>query len=379
MKQRGSALIISMLLIAAVGGIAFGIGRLLFIESTMAALYENGAVAYYAAESGIEEGFLRYRYNRNAEVPFGNFEDSNNPIYWTLGEDKVFRSNIQLAQTRVGSDGNFVGRDATESLEYADSSTWSNYISEQIYDLRIGYIGTNGLPFYGQDLSDPENDLLDDTDIKHQDYATGEYSFLRIPKDESIKINLDGFVFGNQDIDLHVKFYDLDTSNNNDLSNLEKCKGLVELKLLVDNGGGIREKKELLNYNPSGCASTLGIAETKMMQTFNSGVINTSEFYYNIDDIIDSVSASQGFTVNSSSKISMFIKPLYSDAAIGLTNSGCAFDCNNKTNVVTGPISKVESTGYFGGISRKLVASIDRQSGTLYDLYDYVIYMNTNP
>jgi hypothetical protein len=36
--------------------------------------------------------------------------------------------------------------------------------------------------------------------------------------------------------------------------------------------------------------------------------------------------------------------------------------------------TKVESTGYYGGVSRKLEATIDRQSGTLYDLFDYVIY-----
>ena len=58
-----------MLLITSIGVITFGIGRALFVQTQTGALYENGVMAYYAAESGIEEGFLMYRYNQNSEIP----------------------------------------------------------------------------------------------------------------------------------------------------------------------------------------------------------------------------------------------------------------------------------------------------------------------
>ena len=64
MKKRGSALIIALLIMATVGGVTFGIGRLFFLDRSITALYENSTIAYYAAESGLEEGMLRYRYKK---------------------------------------------------------------------------------------------------------------------------------------------------------------------------------------------------------------------------------------------------------------------------------------------------------------------------
>ena len=76
-------------------------------------------------------------------------------------------------------------------------------------------------------------------------------------------------------------------------------------------------------------------------------------------------------------KVILMIRPLYFNARVGLIMDACKSDpasCTNKSTVVAGPYTTVQSTGYFGSVVKKLSADIDRQSGTLYDLFDYVVY-----
>jgi hypothetical protein len=49
---------------------------------------------------------------------------------------------------------------------------------------------------------------------------------------------------------------------------------------------------------------------------------------------------------------------------------------NTAINAVrtTGPTTTINSVGYFAGNSRQITANIDRQSGTIMDIFNYVIY-----
>lgn len=375
MKQRGSAIIISMLMISAIGVIAFSIGRLLFWEVSAATAYENGAIAYYAAESGIEEGFLRYRYNQNSEIPYGN---STN--LWTIGEDKVFRANLTDKLVNLGNSNN-VGITQTDP-DNIDSA-------KQSYDLRMGYIGTNGLPYYGQDVNN--DGVLDAGDISDENYAdidsiTGkDYSSLNIAKDEAYKVDLTNLDLASNQLVLMAQFPNIvDAGHPLNSDPVNKCKALIEIKITVKDPSGItNEYKALMNYDPSSsnCSARLGIEADKMLGVEgNSGSIGSNGFYYVKGDLRQ-IFTEAGVTTPQHSvmpypEVSLFIKPLYYNAKIGLTVNGCdkkTSFCSNKNRVVSGPYTTVESTGYFGNSSRKLVANIDRQSGTVYDLFDYVI------
>jgi len=350
MKARGSAIIIAMLLISAIGGIAFAIGRLLFIESTSASYYANGSVAYYAAESGLEEGFLRYRYNRNAEVPFKT---------WTLGEDKVFRNDLTANTTDSGSA--FAGTSRGTLLSSATTM-------DQMYDLRMGYIGTNGFPWFGPD--DSSTNGLDVSDFPISADTTKPYF---VQKDDAIKIDLSGINFASVNkLILDAKFYGMSAVP----TPAEKCNALIEAKMTVVDGTRTDEYKSLISYNKGTCGSS---AVTKL---YSGGVqppvVGTSTLYFRVDRLQDIIQIDNyGPIPSSSAKVTLFLKPLYYPAAFGISTLNCnsaVASCNTEANVVSGPSTKIESTGYYGGTTRKLEANIDRQSGTLYDLFDYVIY-----
>jgi hypothetical protein len=67
-KQSGTALLITMLVITVIGVVGFGMGRLMLGEVQMVGSLEDSYGALQAAEAGIEDGLLRWRYDHNVEV-----------------------------------------------------------------------------------------------------------------------------------------------------------------------------------------------------------------------------------------------------------------------------------------------------------------------
>ncbi len=361
MRARGSAIIISMLMITAIGSIAFAIGRLLFIESTSASFYANGSVAYYAAESGLEEGFLRYRYNMSSEVPFSAWRMD------TPNQNQVFRTNLASDSVNKGAALNGISKTTTIS----DAN-----ILNQYYDLRMGYIGTDGFPWFGPKDSDST------TGLGLGDFATVDTSApYYVKQDDAIKIDLTGFDLSNT-LKLDLKFFG-NTINPILSSSTQKCKALIEAKMIVTDATGTNEYKSLLNYNRTTCGSILsplGITKLYIGSVTSSGTAVSNTFTYTVDKLQEIISTDNRSPVPlfiNDAKVSLFLKPLFYDAAIGVSTTTCTTvggTCVNKQSIVAGPTTKIESTGYYGGTTRKLEADIDRQSGTLYDLFDYVIY-----
>jgi len=363
MKARGSAIIIAMLLITAVGSIAFGISRVLFVESTSATAYVNGAIAYYAAESGLEEGFLRYRYNQNAEVPFTNWDLNTAHNY-------VYRNNLQDSSMVSSSD------------TYSPTAVIADP-KKQYYDLRMGYLGTSGQPFHAQDADDDGTLTLND--YWQTNYGTGDFSPLSIPKDESVKIDL-----ANLDLITAVNKLEFDARFTNpsgaDISQStdDNCYALIEIKFVVkDSSGFVHEYKNMLTGGSTDqCSRVLNISKSNLLAPNGTNIFyNSGMLSYNILDLRD-VFARAGTTapVNATSLV-LYVKPLYYNAVIGIHIAGCDSSpstcVSTRNKIVPGPYSSIKTTGYYGGTTRKLEANIDRQSGTLYDLFDYVIYRDS--
>lgn len=348
-KARGSAIIIAMLLISAVGGLAFSFARLVFLEMANASLYENGSVAYYAAESGIEEAFLRYRYNRNDTVPSSE----------ALSETRVIRSDL--------TGGTAIGTAISKTSNSYDSLPLRR--TSQYFDLNMQYLGTDSFPIYGHEVNG-SNRFAISNDIRDPGYESGEYSYLRIGKDNSIKIDLSGYDFLNNDIVLYSKhFMTVPISG---------CKATAEIKFtVVKSDGTTKEYKDMLSYNPTICSSVLQVDRNKLYQSalaYQDGANNIVYLDTSLRNIIARSGA--GYPLTSDS-VSLSIKPYYYDMAIGLVGSKCVNSynqCSTKADTVPGAYTRIDSYGYYAGISRKISANIDRQSGSLYDLYDYVIY-----
>ncbi|MFA4995944.1 MAG: pilus assembly PilX N-terminal domain-containing protein [Patescibacteria group bacterium] len=378
MKARGSAIIIAMLLITAVGGIAFGISRVLFIEFASASYYVNGSVAYYAAESGMEEGFLRYRYSKNAEVPFDS---------WTLGDDSVYRSNLSDSASSNASAG------------IAPATAISD-LNKQYYDLRMGYLGTFGGPFYGHNASSNVGDtgVFNSADLFASNYGTGDYDFAEIKQDNSEKFDLTNIDFLSQNLMLFLQFQNIDTNN---LDRTSECQATAEVKFVVKDAVGIvNEYKGLTSFKPETCAgaSYLNTSKSNLIAAdsgfsaggyvssggYSSGQSN-ADYYYLLGNIFNDMLLRAGKSPESNyQNVTMYVKPLFHDVKIAFVSDHCNTinsPCKNLTNsskyIVAGPFTTISATGYYGGTSRKLEANIDRQSGTLYDLFDYVIYKNS--
>ena len=67
-KQSGSALLITLLIIAVITSIAVSVGRLMVSEIRMSGLSEESIGAYYAAESGLEHALWLYRVNHETAI-----------------------------------------------------------------------------------------------------------------------------------------------------------------------------------------------------------------------------------------------------------------------------------------------------------------------
>src|SRR3990167_9958931 len=67
--QQGSALLITMIVIAVVGSIAFAIGASTITAFRQQTQIEDSLNAYAAATAGLEDGLLRWRFDKDTETP----------------------------------------------------------------------------------------------------------------------------------------------------------------------------------------------------------------------------------------------------------------------------------------------------------------------
>jgi hypothetical protein len=186
---------------------------------------------------------------------------------------------------------------------------------------------------------------------------------------------------GQKDISIFANFEKLLPNGSEPTSD----KAIMYVKFTIDyygDGTNIREYKTfitsdvtagtcaILSRGPD-CQNELLLANKF---TTNSGLA----WKYSDKLILDFFNKIGAQFINSSSKITLTLKPLYYDAYIGISTAACltpnACNNNDKGIVMPGPFTNIQSTGYYGGVTRTISANIDRQSGTLYDLFDYVIF-----
>lgn len=109
---RGSSLVLVIVVMAGIIVVVFGASRLTLVQYNQANRDEDNVFALYAAKAGIEDGLLRYRYNRNAETT----------------DTKVARYNLTTG---------------TSAGEVAEGSTTPNFTkpTDQYYDMKLNFRG----------------------------------------------------------------------------------------------------------------------------------------------------------------------------------------------------------------------------------------------
>ncbi len=136
-KKRGSAILIVMLLVTVLATVALSVGYLTLAEVTIETNSEDGVMAYYAAEAGIEDGLEMFRNNRNVELGF--YADSSSTNVGCTGS--ISSSKLDCAK-RVDLTDN------SNSAPLVDMAGLPVNPTSQYYDLRIWY-KEDGASSYG--------------------------------------------------------------------------------------------------------------------------------------------------------------------------------------------------------------------------------------
>ncbi len=113
-SQRGSALVFVLIIIAGIVTVTVGTQRLSLVQFNQATREEDNTFALYAAKAGLEDGLLRFRYERDVETV----------------SDQVHRFNI--------TKGEWVSNREI-SKDTAINATPNYAASDQYYDLSINF------------------------------------------------------------------------------------------------------------------------------------------------------------------------------------------------------------------------------------------------
>lgn len=269
--NRGSALIITLLLITIVAAMVFSVGKLATSELKLSTQLEESDLAYYAAESGIEAGLLMLRFSHNVEIPTGaTLSTTSGLMEKTMGDGQSFHLKI-----------------------YHRNDTGFECVPKEACDAN------------GEWDSDFSYDPLTDTPALAKDQVW-EYDIR----------NPDGSIQNNLNIEWE---YETTGATNTENQRMEIIP--------IDAGG-----------EPIAAGKYLSLSTQTSLP-------------------IDTTNASK-----------LRIKPWGGNLVKYKLTSGDS-DAKLDSRYTT-----IESTGYFGKTKRKMQVTIDRASGTLLGLHDFVIF-----
>lgn len=324
-QRKGAALIVAILLASIIGSAAIGVTAIAYRQVNIAETYNNGLVAYYAAESGLEQGLLYNKYDKNAEIP-----------------GKITPANSTLMRQPKNAYRNFMNELNVMRKPLADkdknndgvTGTYSPKDRVQVYDLQSYYKQA----FVGDDKNGDGTitgkDLEGTTDSKYQ-----------ITKDNAMAFTINTGSGILDDIDLFWKW-------------VSPCNGksrAVEIKLKDSTEN---EHTSLFQDPTAGCPA---IANAEDAPRFSGGAAGVY--------VLNDVKAKMGITALTITEMTLI--------PVGGLNDGIFF------GFTQGPIGKrntsglsttIKSTGYFAGNSRQITANIDRQTGTVSDIFNSVIH-----
>lgn len=307
--NRGAALLITLVVVTVLGAITFSINRMVISEIKQITRLEDSEIAYQAAESGIEAGLLLYRYNRDVEVPSGITGGMDASI------NKVMRVNVTdgelIAKNLENPDTDANLMDLTKIKQYYDLRIWHrNKIADGKSEEKVP---TDGVP-----IKCVKDDQGETAEYCRDDQITGESVIPALPQDGTVEYDVKG-VEG--DITLTWDYLKMP-------SRTERVQYNLEVIPIKEDGTVDLEKKQFFNYN-------------------------------------DRIGVSGDFTNLSKIRIESYGGDLKT-YSLSTENTGANTKLDSR-------YTYLESTGYYGGSKRKIKVKIDRQSGSIFGVYNFVI------
>ncbi len=311
-SKRGSALIMVMLVVAGITTIVFATQRIALVQFSQSVREEDNLAAYYAAKAGIEDGLLRYHFDRNVQTE----------------DESMFRFDI-TGGTAPDSAG-LVPYEIPADTPISDGVDGDFDPSHQYYDLAISYktktinIDDNGTPIFSPDFA--------------------------VAADETL--TLTGFPTSNSPYYLRyaIKF---------DSACVNVSQARVTLQQVITRQDGSEYSGQVL------------------VESFQAVLNSQNELVY------DSAANVANLPIRTA------VGDLVSSVRIRAYYCGFQYAFATSTTI-DGPgggaadpefdslISEILSTGYYGGAKRTLVAAVNRQTGDLIGIFDYLLYSGGN-
>jgi hypothetical protein len=336
-KRKGAALLTAILLSSIVGAVAIGVSALAVRQVNISETYNNGLIAFYSAESGLEEGLLRYRFDKDAQIPF-----------------VINATTDPMGRTPARKYRSLLDRDPMNS--YVATSTGNNnfYLlsdRKQVYDLQVYY----KQKYYGDDVN--KDGYISRADFLSLGRPNSEY--YKLAKDEQKDFTITGSSNPSTENRIYL-FWRWSSS-----CAASKGSRALEVKLKVDTvASGLPADRDEYTalFKDTTCASAIANADIPV--NLGQGVFTP---------IGGGADLKSKMNILSLKVVSMSLKSIG-----GSDDDHIAFGFNqgnsNGGNKVAGPTTTVRSLGYFGGVAREITANINRQSGTILDIFNYVIY-----
>ncbi|MCX6810340.1 MAG: pilus assembly PilX N-terminal domain-containing protein [Candidatus Berkelbacteria bacterium] len=322
-KRKGAALVVAILLAAIIGSVAIGVTAIAFRQVNIAETYNNGLAAFYAAESGEEQGLLNFKYDKNIEIP-ANITTSNSDLL-KRQPINAYRNYLNLTPMRSPINNSGV----TGPYSLADRT--------QVYDLRVYYQQA----FTGDDVD--SNGLVDGNDLKN--YSTN--SQYTIAKDDSKAFAINAGVAN--DVNLFWKWI------------TPSCNGKSRALEVRVKDSASNEHTSLFQDPSFGCPNITNAENSTVTPGGIIGVYTLS-------------SLKTKMNITALTITEMTLKP------VGGSNDGIYFGFTQGApgmpgqRYSSGLTTTIKSTGYFAGNSRQITADVDRQTGTILDIFNYVVY-----
>lgn len=357
-KRRGSALIFTLMIIALVASLSFYISRGAVREQRIATASQQSLGAYYAAEAGIEDGLARLAADKNIEVPTCGFGEWHGKTTGAVANSTPCDVS-DLVSDATPLEPNYNTNLSIETIDKPKEDPLYAFPSR----VRIARFGANG----ARTSNSTSNSVLNKTvqaigssEVKPTNNATDYFYDLKITS----KAN---------------HFGDVDAVTGNPTSPGQALKDGNVREFNVESGVGNPEAPELLKVYWS-CDGALSCPpDSRLVITLiysqGGGASETT-----VDKLLPPTTAyDPSYEVTAINRaltdlIRIRIKPLGSDihlSTVMLNSAGVAVKTRSD-------IARLQSIGYFGGVTRRLEATIDRNSGSILGLFDYAVYAGSS-
>jgi len=381
--KKASALIYALLVMGLIGIVAAGVSRVSLVSVRTSSAISNSTTAYFAAQSGIEHALLKYRYDRDYETAINGYV-SGSPTY--APDNLVFRRYFlikaggmetwnpatppnspliinndqwqyiidpysQPTSNNVHSPGHFIaGTSYSESILYDLKMQYRNdYIGcDDFNDPGFpNVIGAHDLTVSGyQNCTKPNN----------TDYLSGAISsdLLKLDENEmSVGFNIeDG---PTKDVYVYWKF-------NGATEGMSVPEAGMQIEIRGNDAGG-KPQTATIYFSERG-------GTIPGMWPYGVG-----QFVYFSSNPIDLFNTTYGYGTKSWTNRKLYLRPW---KTTGITTyfgiqPWIIGTPGNPGGKIGGPITQVESIGYYRGVKRKLWAEINRKTGELSGSFDFVV------